>query len=182
MTRTPKLTVALAAGLVLVGGLAVNAAPTSGGSTPSITPCAAMPYLWSGAGDIAYDPAAGTVTFAWDDGPTATLRDTDPGCDSQPGLVDQLQGKRAGYRAQWVADCADLRNLVDAVTAERRAQGEGDGGRVPVSDQAAERAARRNPSTRALADSGAIREKNQAAGQRTLDLDQSRAVLAACPS
>jgi len=157
------------------------AAPAAERGGLEITACEEMPSLWSGAHEINYDAEIRTVTFAWGDGRTATLRDTDPGCDSQPRLEDQLRGSRAGYLANQKVGCQELRNLVDAVKEEREAEGKSAIGRVPVSDAAAEDAVRMNPKTAWLADSGKLSEKNHARGPRTIDLDYSEQVLATCP-
>ncbi len=171
---------ALAATVVLLAGAAV-AVSAGQSSAPKSTRCEALPYLWTGAQEINYDAQARTVTFVWDDA-QATMRDTDPGCSSQPGLDAELLGNREGWLASERASCQDLQNLVDAVKAERRATGASTSGRVPVSDQAAVAAPRQNPSGGAeLASSGAIEIKNHAAGQRFIDLDHSQAVLEKCP-
>ena len=156
------------------------AASAGAGAGSSFTRCEDLPGLWSAAHEINYDPQARTVTFIWEDD-QATMRDTDRGCSTQPGLDGELRGSRDGWLASERASCQDLRNLVDAVRAERRAQGKTTTGEVPVSDQAAEAAARKTPSGAQHADSGAIAAKNRAAGQRMLDLDRSDAVLAKCP-
>lgn len=161
MTTTNKLTVAALGLLIAIGGLAVNAAAKNGDSD---TACEDMPNLWSAAVEINYDRQARTVTFVWEDGQTATLHDTDPGCDSQPGLQAELQGNRNHYLANEKVSCQDLRDLVDAVKAERKAEGKSTKGRVSVSDAAAEKAARKNPKNAPLADSGKVREKNHAGG------------------
>jgi len=179
MTTTKKLTAAALGLLIAMGGLVVNAGAQGSGSDTMA--CEEMPHLWSGAVEINYDADARTVTFVWEDGRTATLRDTDPGCDSQPRLEDVLRGNRDGYLANEKVACQELRNLVDAVKEERKAEGKSTSGRVPVSDAAAEKAARKNPKSAGLADSGKLREKNQAQGPRTIDLDYSEQVLAACP-
>lgn len=178
MTTTSKLTAA--ALLIAIGGFALTAAAaqSSGSDTAA---CENMPHLWSGAGEIDYDAQARTVTFVWEDGQTATLHDTDPECDSQPGLEAELRGNRNGFLANEKVGCQELRDLVDAVKDERKAEGKSTSGRVPVSDKAAEKAARKNPKTAWLADSGQIREKNHAAGPRTIDLGYSERVLATCP-
>lgn len=111
----------------------------------------------------------------------ATLRDTDRGCNSQPGLEAELRGNRDGYLANEKVGCQELQDLVNAVKEERKSQGRSASGRVPVSDEAAEKAARKNPKAAWLADSGKIREKNHAGGPRSIDLDYSERVLAECP-
>lgn len=88
---------------------------------------------------------------------------------------------RDGYLANEKVACQELRNLVDAVNEERNAEGKSTIGRIPVSDATAEKAARRNPKTAWLADSGKLRAKNHARGPRTIDLDYSEQVLATCP-
>jgi hypothetical protein len=157
------------------------AVPAGERSGLDITACEDMPSLWSGAHEINYDADARTVTFVWGNGRMATLRDTDPGCDSQPRLEDQLRGSRDGYLANEKVACQELRNLVDAVKEEPKAQGKSIIGRIPVSDAAAENAARKNPKTAWLADSGKLREKNHARGPRAIDLDSAEQVLANCP-
>ena len=182
MITTPRRVGALGA-VALIASVIAGVALTSSagaGSGPTFTRCEDLPSLWSGAHEINYDPQARTVTFVWDDD-QATMRDTDRGCASQPGLEAELRDNRDGWIASERASCQDLRYLVDAVKAERLAQGKATSGEVPVSDQAAEAAARKTPSGAQLADSGAIAAKNHAAGQRMLDLDNSDAVLATCP-
>lgn len=165
-------------GLIFVGvAVTTSAGATSG---PKLTRCEELPHLWSGAGEINYLPQAGTVTFVWDDG-EATMRDTDRGCPSQPGLDAELRGNVEGWLASERAACADLRDLLGAVKSERRAQGKATRGRVPVSEEAAVAAARQSPSGGQVADFGAIAAKHQGVGQRTIDLDMSEAVLARCP-
>ncbi|MGH9039423.1 MAG: hypothetical protein ACRDZ3_04260 [Acidimicrobiia bacterium] len=170
---------ALFVGTAVLAAAAPDDAPRSSGS--HITACEEMQHLWSGAHEINYDADARTVTFVWEDGQAAMLRDTDPGCDSQPRLEGQLRGSRNAYLANEKASCQELRNLVDAVKEERKAEGTSTSGRVPVSDAAAEKAARKNPKTAWLADSGKLRELNHALGPRTIDLDGSEQVLATCP-
>lgn len=183
MTRTTTIRCGLgvlAAATAVLVGLATTSTADSRPAGVTTTRCEDLPHLWSGAGEIDYEADARTVTFVWDHD-QVTMRDTDRGCASQPGLEAELRGNRDGWLANRRAGCAELRNLVDAVKAERRAQGGTTRGIVAVSDQAAEAAARQNPLTAPLADSGAVALKTRAAGQRTIDLDYSDAVLARCP-
>lgn len=183
MTMTiPRRIGALGAVALIASVIAGVALTTSAGagSGPQVTRCEDLPSLWSGAHEISYDPEARTVTFVWGDD-QATMRDTDRGCATQPGLEVELRDNREGWLANERVDCRDLRNLFDAVKAERQSQGKSISGEVPVSDQASEAAARRTRSGAQLADSGALAAKNHAAGQRTIDLDRSQAVLAKCP-
>lgn len=179
MTTTIKFASALLGLLVAIGGFALNAKAQE--TDFDITACEDMPNLWSAAIVIEYDPKARIVTFIWEDGQTANLRDTDSGCESQPGLEAELKGNRTGYRATEKNICRELRDLMDSVKEERKAQGKSTSGRVPVSDAAAEAAARKDPKNAQLADSGKIREKNKAGGPRTIDLDESERVLGKCP-
>jgi hypothetical protein len=137
--------------------------------------CADMPHLWSGSGDIAYDPQSRIVQFGWDDGTSARVRDTEPGCASQPGLERELRGNREGALASERASCRELQDLVDAVRAERRSNGQSASGRVPVSDAAQAAAARQSGTPVDLAVA-----KRRLAG-RMLDLDASDKVLEQCP-
>jgi hypothetical protein len=137
--------------------------------------CADLPHLWSGSGDIAYDPSTHIVRFGWGDGTFADVRDTEPGCASQPGLEQELRGNREGAIASERASCRELQDLVDAVRAERRSNGQSTSGRVPVSDAAQAAAARKagTPVDLAVA--------KRRAGSRLLDLDESQRVLEQCP-
>lgn len=165
--------------VALAGGVGVTATSAlASGSKPG-NGCETMPHLWSGAEEINHDVDAGTVTFVWGED-AATLTDTDPGCAKQPGLAEQLAGIRSGVTQQKKVDCADLQALVDSVREERRSQGLSTSGRVPVSEHAAEAAARKNLASARFADTGELAAKMRSAGPRTIDLDQSDDVLAGC--
>jgi hypothetical protein len=146
-----------------------------------ITPCKDLPQLWSGAVEIDYDSDARVVTFVWSDGSHAHVRDSDPGCPGQPGLDEELRGNRQGWLANEKVACHDLRDLLDAVKADRSSRGLGTAGRVAVADSAIAAAARKNPGTADDASVAAITAKSHAGGQRTLDVDQATNVLARCP-
>lgn len=187
MTKSRLITgLAIALGLFGFTLTAVRADPghegPSGPQDNSNDTCEAMPDLWTAAGEITYDPEARTVTFEWHDGETVTLRDTDPGCEGQPGLEEELRANRDGWIAQERVDCMNLRNLVDEVRAERRSQGQSTNGRVPVSVRAAEAAmARTSPGGADDVRAGRVREKHAKGGPWTIDLDYSDQVLARCP-
>lgn len=71
---------ALAAAAFLIG-LALATASADGASGPksTFTRCEELPHPFNAAHEINYDADARTVTFVWEDGQRATMRDTDKG-------------------------------------------------------------------------------------------------------
>jgi hypothetical protein len=165
---------AAVAAVVLAGSLAL----TSGSPAVAhddLVACADLPLKWSGATEINYDSNTHTVLFVWGDGQHAEIADTEPECPSQAGLGAALREQREGVASSELAACKDLRGLVNAVRAERTANGQSLHGQVPVSDQAEAAHARATgvPPAAAIA-------KRRAVGQG-IDLDQADAVLVQCP-
>ncbi|MGH9039152.1 MAG: hypothetical protein ACRDZ3_02875 [Acidimicrobiia bacterium] len=201
MTTAKKLAVAAVGLLITMGAVAMIVGAQRSGSdtrvdttasdtTPSDTTpsdvmpsdlmaCVDLPHHWREAQETYYRWTTRTVTFTWEDGQTATLRDTDPGCDSQPGIEGALRSHREGHLVALKADCQELRHLVEAVIEERQAQGKptSDVGRVPVSDAAAEKAYGKNPKNARYIESGEIHEMRAP----TIDLDRSVRTLEDCP-
>jgi hypothetical protein len=194
MSRAPVAILAAASSVVIVAGIAAIVSASTGSSQTasdntvasataaptadehqSTVRCADLPHLWSGAGDIGYDPQSGIVHFAWPDGTAADVRDSEPGCAAQPGLEGQLDGYREGALASERASCRDLQYLVDAIRAERRSNGQSTSGRVPVSDAAQAAAARRAGAS----PEGAVAKRHVGSG--LIDLDQADTVLGQCP-
>lgn len=201
-TTTRKLAVAAVGLLIVMGALAMTVGAQRSGSddtrvdtrasdttasdtTPSdvmpsdLMPCGDLPHPWREAHETYYRWTTRTVTFTWEDGQTASLRDTDPGCDSQPGIEGALRSHREGSLATQKADCQELRYLVEAVIEERQAQGKPTSGvgRVPVSDAAAEKAYGKNPKMAPYIESGRIHEMRAP----SIDLDLAAQLVADCP-
>lgn len=191
--------------LLLLGGIVPVAMSADSVPEPSIpiVSCAGMPDLWSAATEIGYRPDVNLVSFTWPvpvtiaDPSTVTdpsipvphpvtytveLSASDPGCPTQPGLVEFLRDLVQADAETALQSCLDLKVLV-AILREANPNATGN---VPVpADADVEVLARRNPEALQGAEGEAFRasiiERNQAV-PRMLDLDGADVLIAlGCP-